>query len=154
MADESKLIENWIRGQIARVNRTTKQPICPFAKKVLQDQSLQITKAKKDLLAHIIHCCHMVPIFNLDIVILWIDYPITEKRLEDICRQAHEDKLHMAIMYDHPSNDGLHQGVSFSYKRKPLVMIQPLDRLRRAQKQLRKTGWYSAWHIDDFEQFY
>ena len=96
----------------------------------------------------------MVPIFKFDIVVLWIDYKISEKRLASICQQAHHNKLHMAIMYDHPLNKGLHKGVSFSYKRKPLVMIQPLEKLKKAQQQLKKTGWYEAWDIEDFEQFY
>ena len=154
MVEESKLIENWIRGQIAKVNKKTGKAICPFAKKTLQDKTIQITKAKTNLLDHIIHCCHMVPIFKFDIVVLWIDYKISEKRLASICQQAHHNKLHMAIMYDHPLNKGLHKGVSFSYKRKPLVMIQPLEKLKKAQQQLKKSGWYEAWDIEDFEQFY
>ena len=114
MAEESKLIENWIRGQVAKVYKKTGKAICPFAKKTLQDKTIQITKAKVDLLEHIIHCCHMVPIFRLDIVVLYIDYKISEQRLATICKQAHNNKLHMAIMYDHPDNKGLHKGVSFS----------------------------------------
>lgn len=154
MAEESKLIENWIRGQIAKVHKTSGKAICPYAKKTLQDQTIQITKAKVNLLDHIIHCCHMVPIFKLDIVVLYIDYKISESRLASICQQAHANKLHMAVMYDHPANKGLHKGVSFSYKRKPLVMVQPLDKLQKAQRQLKKTGWYEAWGVEDFAQFY
>jgi len=89
VAEESKLIENWIRGQVAKIHKKTGKAICPFAKKALQDQTIQITKAKVDLLEHIIHCCHMVPIFRLDIVVLYIDYKISEQRLATICEQAH-----------------------------------------------------------------
>ncbi len=96
----------------------------------------------------------MVPIFRLDIVVLYIDYKISEQRLATICKQAHDNKLHMAVMYDHPANKGLHKGVSFSYKRKPLVMIQPMDKLKEAQARLRRSGWYEAWGVEDLEQFY
>jgi hypothetical protein len=96
----------------------------------------------------------MVPIFKFDIVVLYIDYKISEQRLATICEQAHKNKLHMAVMYDHPDNKGLHRGVSFSYKRKPLVMIQPLDKLKDAQARLRRSGWYEAWGVEDLEQFY
>lgn len=154
MADESKLIENWIKGQIAKVHKKTGKAICPFAKKTIQDKTIQITKAKVNLLDHIIHCCHMIPIFRLDIVVLYIDYKISEQRLATICEQAHGNKLHMAVMYDHPDNKGLHKGVSFSYKRKPLVMIQPMDKLKDAQGRLRRSGWYEAWGVEDLEQFY
>jgi len=154
VADVGKDIEKWIGQVVAKKHKASGASICPFAKKTLQDQTIQITKAKVDLLEHIIHCCHMVPIFRLDIVVLYIDYKISEQRLATICEQAHKNKLHMAVMYDHPDNNGLHRGVSFSYKRKPLVMIQPMDRLKDAQSRLRRSGWYEAWGVEDLEQFY
>ena len=41
-------------------------------------------------------------------------------------------------MYDHPDNKGTHEGVSFSFKKAPLIFIQSLPKLKEAQKILDK----------------
>jgi len=154
VAEESKLIEKWIR-RLGKTNKSSGQKICPYAEKALQDQTIQITEARGDLLDHIVHCCHLVPIFHLDVVVLYIKYKISEKKLANICQQASLNKVHMAILYDHPDNDGKHKGVSFSYGKLPLVIIQPLDKLKQAQQKLRRTSYYRDWALDpEDEMFY
>ena len=85
--------------------------------------------AKKDVLSQIDHCCGLFNIFNLDIVVLYLEQPITERKLSNLCKKAHQQNPKFAIMYDHPDNDGLHKGVSFSYGKLPLIMIQDLETL-------------------------
>ena len=110
--------------------------------------------AKKDVLDQIVHCCSLFNIFNLDIVILYFTDKITEKKLSQLCKTAHKQNPMFAIMYDHPDNNGLHKGVSFSYGKAPLIMIQGMAKLKQAQQKLRESGYYEKWDIDSFDQFY
>lgn len=144
----SKDIEKWIKGRVAKVNRKTGKAICPFAKRVLQDKAIQITVAKMDVLDQVKHCCSLFDIFNLDVVILYFDRKISEKHLSMLCRTAHDQNKEFAVMYDHPKNKGRHRGVSFSYGKAPLMFIQKLDKLKKAQEQLKKSGYYEAWGLE------
>jgi hypothetical protein len=60
----------------------------------------------------------------------------------------------MAILYDHPANNGKHKGVSFSYGKLPLVLIQPLDKLQEAQAKLRKSSYYKDWELDPQDEMF
>ena len=150
----SKDIEKWIGQVVAKKHKASGAAICPFAKKTLEDRKIQITMAKKDVLDQIVHCCSLFNIFNLDIVILYFTHKITEPKLKNICKRAHQQNPLFAIMYDHPANDGLHKGVSFSYGKAPLIMIQGMAKLKQAQEKLKQSGYYEKWDIDSFEQFY
>lgn len=153
--DSVQEILEWIRTKVARVDRKTKQAICPFAKKTLQTNKIHITKAKMDVLRHIVQCCDVIPIFDLDIVILYFDTAISEKRLSKICAEAHRQRQNYAVLYDHPHNKGLIKGTQFSFQKKPLVMIQNLNKLKNAQSKLRRTAYYRAWGLDpDSGMFY
>ena len=150
----SKDIEKWIGQVVAKKHKASGATICPFAKKTLEDRKIQITVAKEDVLSQIGHCCSLFNIFNLDIVILYFTHKITEKKLAEVCRRAHQLNPTYAIMYDHPANNGLHKGVSFSYGKAPLIMIQGMAKLKQAQEKLKESGYYEKWDIDSFEQFY
>ena len=154
MAVGSKDIEKWIGQVVAKKHKASGAAICPFAKKTLEDRKIQIAVAKKDVLGQINHCCSLFNIFHLDIVILYFDHKITEKKLAGICKKAHRKNPLFAIMYDHPANNGLHKGVSFSYGKAPLIMIQGMAKLKQAQQKLKKSGYYKKWDIDSFDQFY
>ncbi len=154
MEDVGKDIEKWIGQVVAKKHKASGATICPFAKKTLEDRKIQITMAKKDVLSQIDHCCGLFNIFHMDIVILYLEQSITEKKLSNLCHKAHKQNPKFAIMYDHPDNDGLHKGVSFSYGKLPLIMIQDLEKLKQAQKILKQSGYYQKWDIDSFEQFY
>lgn len=154
MADVGKDIEKWIGQVVAKKHKASGATICPFAKKTLEDRKIQIAMAKKDVLSQISHCCGLFNIFHLDIVILYFTYEITERKLSNICKRAHQQNPTYAIMYDHPDNDGLHKGVSFSYGKAPLIMIQGMAKLKQAQQKLKQSGYYEKWDIDSFEQFY
>ena len=147
MAVGSKDIEKWIAGRIAKVNKKTGKAICPFAKRVLQNNAIQISVAKDDVLDQVKHCCSLFDIFNLDIVILYFDRKISERQLKMLCRVGHDNNKEFAVMYDHPKNNGKHKGVSFSYGKAPLIFIQKLDKLKKAQRQLEKSGYYEAWGL-------
>ncbi len=147
-------IEKWIRQVVIKTHKSSQQPVCPFAKKTLEDNKIQIAVAKKDVLSQINHCCSLFNIFHLDIVILYFDNKITERKLSNICKKAHRQNPLFAIMYDHPANNGLHKGVSFSYGKAPLIMIQGMAKLKQAQQKLKKSGYYDKWDIDSFDQFY
>jgi len=150
----SKDIEKWIGQVVSKTHKASGKTICPFAKRTLQDKKIQITLAKKDVLAQINHCCSLFNIFHLDVVILYFNHKIAEQRLAKVCRQAHELNKAFAVMYDHPANSGKHKGVSFSYGKAPLIFIQDLNKLKQAQQKLKDTGYYEAWGIKDYEQFY
>jgi len=154
VADVGKDIEKWIRQVVAKTHKASGAAICPFAKRTLEDRKVQITPAKTDVLDQIDQCCGLFVSLGLDIVILYLNNEITERRLSNLCRRAHRNNPDYAIMYDHPDNDGLHKGVSFSYGKAPLIMIQDLARLKQAQGQLKRSGYYEKWSIDSFEQFY
>ena len=154
MAVGSKDIEKWIRQVVAKTHKASGAAICPFAKRTLEDRKIQITMAKKDVLSQIDHCCGLFDIFSLDIVILYITDEITERKLSNLCKRAHQQNPNYAIMYDHPDNDGLHKGVSFSYGKLPLLMIQDMAKLKQAQHKLKQSGYYEKWSIDSFDQFY
>jgi len=145
----SKDIEDWIRQVVAKTHKASGATICPFAKRTLADRKIQITPAKTDVLDQIDLCCGLFVSLGLDIVILYFNYKITEQRLADICDQAHQAHPGYAIMYDHPDNDGLHKGVSFSFQKAPLIFIQDLNKLKDAQSRLRKTSYYRDWDLDD-----
>ena len=150
----SKDIEKWIGQVVAKKHKASGAAICPFAKKTLEDRKIQISMAKKDVPAQINHCCSLFNIFHLDIVILYFNHKITEPKLKNICKRAHQHNPEFAIMYDHPANNGLHKGVSFSYGKAPLIMIQGMAKLKQAQQKLKKSGYYEKWDIDSFDQFY
>ena len=154
MADVGKDIEKWIGQVVAKKHKASGATICPFAKKTLEDRKIQITMAKEDVLSQIDTCCYLFNSLNLDIVILYFNREITERKLSNLCKKAHKANPNSAIMYDHPDNDGLHKGVSFSYGKAPLIMIQDMAKLKQAQKYLKKSGYYEKWDIDCLEQFY
>ena len=154
MADVGKDIEKWIGQVVAKKHKASGASICPFAKKTLEDRKIQITMAKKDVLSQIDHCCGLFNILHMDIVILYHTDEITERKLSNLCKKAHQQNPTFAIMYDHPDNDGLHKGVSFSYGKLPLIMIQDMAKLKQAQLKLKESGYYEKWDIDSFEQFY
>lgn len=148
MAVGSKDIEDWIRQVVIKTHKASKQPVCPFAKRTLQDRKIQIVPGKEDVLAQIDHCCALFNTLALDIVILYFNYKITERKLANICAKAHKRHPAFAVMFDHPDNDGPHKGVSFSFGKAPLLFIQDLRRLNDAQQQLRRTNYYNAWGLD------
>ena len=150
----SKDIEKWIGQVVAKTHKASGATICPFAKRTLEDRKIQISMAKEDVLSQIDHCCDLFDILHLDIVILYFTDEITERKLSNLCKKAHQHNPNYAIMYDHPDNDGLHKGVSFSYGKAPLVMIQGMAKLKQAQQKLKQSGYYEKWDIDSFEQFY
>jgi len=154
VADVGKDIEKWIRQVVAKTHKASGAAICPFAKRTLEDRKIQITPAKTDVLDQIDQCCGLFVSLGLDIVILYFTDEITEGQLSRICRRAHKNNPDYAIMYDHPDNDGLHKGVSFSYGRRPLLMIQDMAKLKQAQHKLKQSGYYEKWSIDSFDQFY
>ena len=149
MAVGSKDIEKWIRQVVAKTHKASGAAICPFAKRTLADRKIQITPAKTYVLDLIVHCCDLFNSLALDIVILYFTDEITERKLSNICKRAHKNNLKFAIMYDHPDNDGLHEGVSFSYQKTPLIFIQDLNKLNDAQRRLQKTDYYRSWGLDD-----
>ena len=147
-------IERWIRDDIARKNPKTGISVCPYAAKTVETKAFHILRGKSDLVAQIGHCCDLIGVLGLDIVIIYIQYKITEKQLRRLCRQAHKNNSHYAIMYDHPENTGLHRGVSFSYQKTPLVMIQDLNTLKDAQSKLQRTAYYRTWGLDDCDDMF
>ena len=144
----SKDIEKWIAGQVAKVHKETGTSICPFAKRVLQDKTIQITPAKDNVLDQVNQYCDLFSTFNLDIVIIFFNRKITERKLSDLCAKAHKKNPNHAILYDHPDNKGLHKGVQFSFQKAPLLFIQDLNKLRDAQSRLQKTDYYRVWGLD------
>jgi hypothetical protein len=154
VADVGKDIEKWIRQVVSKTHKASGAAICPFAKRTLEDRKIQITPAKVDVLDQIDQCCGLFVSLGLDIVILYFNHEITERQLSRICKRAHKNNPDYAIMYDHPDNDGLHKGVSFSYGKRPLLMIQDMAKLKQAQNKLKRSGYYEKWDIDSLEQFY
>ena len=154
MAVGSKDIEDWIRGQVAKKNKKTKQAICPFAKATLQNKKVAIVKSKDNLLAQINQLCDLFSVLHYDVIIIYFNVKISERRLDNICKKTHTKYRHLAVMYDHPFNDGKHKGVSFSFGKAPLIFIQSLPKIKQAQKLLKKTGYYKAWGLKDTNQFY
>jgi len=154
VADVGKDIEKWIRQVVAKTHKASGAAICPFAKRTLADRKIQITPAKVAVFDQIDLCCNLFNSLALDIVILYFTDQITERKLSNICKRAHKQNPDYAIMYDHPDNDGLHKGVSFSYGKLPLIMIQDMAKLKQAQHKLKQSGYYEKWSIDSFDQFY
>lgn len=154
MEDVGKDIEKWIRQVVAKTHKASGATICPFAKRTLEDGKIQIVPAKVDVLAQVAHCCDLFHSLNLDVVVIYFNYKITERKLERLCEQAGHLSPNFALMYDHPDNDGLHKGVSFSFGKAPLLMIQEMGKLKKAQQTLNKSGWYAAWDIKDYDQFH
>lgn len=148
MAVGSKDIEDWIGQVVAKTHKASGAAICPYAKRTLKDRKIQIIPAKVDLLAQVRHCCDLFNTLALDIVILYFNYKITDRKLSKMCEQAHQANPSYAVMYDHPDNSGKHKGVSFSYGKAPLMFIQDLSKLKNAQQQLRRTDYYTAWGLD------
>ena len=155
MAVGSKDIEKWIGQVVAKKHKESGATICPFAKRTLEDRKIQITMAKEDVLSQINTCCDLFNSLNLDIVILYFNRQITERKLSNICKKAHKHNDKFAILYDHPDNDGKHKGVSFSFQKAPLIFIQDLNKLKDAQSRLQKTTYYRDWGLTvDSDMFY
>lgn len=141
--NRKKDIVKWISNVIGKKHKASGIAPCPFASKVIKDKTYEIIQAKVDLVKQVTHLCDIIDIFKLDIIIVYCSNAITENKLKKICNSIQKDKPHAAIMYDHPDNDGLVAGMQFSYQKCPLIMIQPMDKLKAAQKTLReKTDWY------------
>ena len=144
----SKDVYDWIRTKISKTNPKIGKAICPFAKASLETKAIQVVPGKSNLVDQIDHCCNLFNSLALDIVIIYVQYTIKEKQLSKIVSKAHKKNSNYAIMYDHPDNDGLHQGVSFSFGKCPLIMIQSLSKLKDAQSKLRRTSYYQSWGLD------
>lgn len=151
---DSKQVYDWIEQKISKTDPKVGAAICPFAKKTLETKAIQVVPGKSDLVDQIDHCCAVFTGLALDIVVIYIQYTITEEKLSDLCAEAHERNPKFAIMYDHPDNDGLHKGVSFSFQKCPLVMIQDLSKLKNAQSKLRRTSYYRTWGLDDNDDMF
>ena len=141
--NRKKDILSWINNDIGKKHKSSGVAPCPFASKAVKDKTYKIVKAKDNLVEQVDTLCSVIDIFKLDIVIVHLDNGIAEAKLKKICNSIQKKKNNVAIMYDHPDNDGLVAGMQFSYQKCPLIMIQPMDKLKRAQKSLRqKTNWY------------
>jgi len=141
--NRKKDIVKWISNVIGKKHKASGIAPCPFANKVIKDKTYEIIKAKTDLAKQVTHLCDIIDIFKLDIIIVYCDNTVIEKNLKKICNSIQKNKPHTAVMYDHPTNNGLVKGMQFSYQKCPLVMIQPMKKLKAAQKTLRKkTNWY------------
>jgi len=150
----SKDVEDWIRQVVAKTHKASGAAICPFAERALKDRKVQVVPAKVDVLAQVAQCCDLFNSLALDVVVLYFNYEITERKLSGLCRQCNHLSPNFAVMYDHPDNDGKHKGVSFSFGKAPLLFIQDMGKLKKAQQTLKKTGYYKAWGIKDFTQFF
>jgi hypothetical protein len=144
----SKDVYDWIREKISKTNPTVGKAICPFAKTSLKTKAIQVVPGKSNLVDQIDHCCNLFDSLALDCVVIYVQYKITEKELSKICRKAYKQNSEFAILYDHPDNAGLHKGVSFSFGKAPLIMIQRLKQLKNAQRQLQKTDYYESWGLN------
>lgn len=141
--NREKDIIRWITNKIGKKHKASGIAPCPFASKVIKDKTYKILEAKVNLAEQVAHLCDIIDIFKLDIIIIYCNNTITERRLKNICHKIQKQKQKTAIMYDHPDNDGLVAGMQFSYQKCPLIMIQPLSKLKAAQKSLKeKTNWY------------
>ena len=151
----SKDVYDWIEHKISQADPKTGVAICPFAKKTIAEKKIQVVPGKSNLVDQIHHCCNLFDSLALDCVVIYVQYKITESQLQEICSQAHQNNSKYAILYDHPDNDGLHKGVSFSFGKCPLIMIQSLSQLKDAQSKLRRTAYYRIWGLDpDDGMFY
>jgi hypothetical protein len=144
----SKDVYEWIRTKISTRNSKTGKAICPFAKATLETEAIQVVHGKPNLVDQINHCCNLFDTLALDCVVIILQHTITESALAKLCNQAHKNNAQFAILYDHPDNKGLHKGVSFSFGKAPLIMIQRLKQLKNAQRQLQKTDYYESWGLD------
>lgn len=154
MAVGSKDVEDWIGQVVAKTHKESGKAICPYAERALKDRKIQVVPAKVDVLAQVAHCCDLFHSLALDVVVIYFNYKITERKLDRLCQQASHLSPNFALMYDHPDNDGKHKGVSFSFGKAPLLFIQDMTKLKKAQKALHKSGWYDAWGIKDYDQFH
>lgn len=144
----SKDVYDWIRTKISTRNSKVGKAICPYAKATLKAEAIQIVHGKSNLVDQINHCCNLFGTFALDCVVIIVQHTITESSLSKICNQAHKRNSQFAILYDHPDNNGKHKGVSFSFGKAPLIMIQRLKQLKNAQRQLQKTDYYESWGLN------
>jgi hypothetical protein len=149
-----KEVYDWIRTKISKRNPKVGKAICPYAKTTLETEKIEIVYGKPNLVDQINHCCNLLNTFALDCIIILIQHKITEAQLSKVCKTAQIKNPYRAIMYDHPTNDGKHCGVSFSFGKAPLIMIQDLAKLKKMQKIYKAQGWYDAWNIKDTSQFY
>ena len=151
----SKEVYDWIRETIGKTNKKVGKAICPFAKASVEAKAIQVVPGKSDLVDQINHCCNLFSSLALDCVVIYVQYKITEQELAKVCGKGQKKNPSYAVMYDHPDNDGLHQGVSFSFGKCPLIFIQELSKLKDAQSRLRRTSYYQSWGIDpDDDMFY
>ena len=154
MVDVSKSdVEKWI-WTLGKKVATTGQPICPYSQKTLQDKKIQIVPARSTVFEQCVQYCDLFSVLNLDVIVVYFNHTISEKKLSNLARRIHSARSNFAVLYDHPDNAGLHQGVSFSFGKAPLMIIQELSKLKRAQAQLKKTDYYRAWGLDDPDMFY
>jgi len=155
MRVNSKDVYEWIEHKLGKKDPIVGERICPFAKKTVETKTIQVVHGVRDLGPQIDHCCDLFDTLALECVVIYIQYKISEARLSQICGRGHKQNPNYAVMYDHPSNNGLHRGVSFSFGKCPLVFIQPLKELKEAQGKLRKTAYYDNWGIThDDDMFY
>jgi len=150
----SKDIEDWIRGQVAKKNKKTQQAICPFAEATLKNKKVAIIPSKDDVLVQVNQLCDIFSALNYDVVIIYFNVKVSETKLQTICNNAHKRRPNVAVMYDHPINNGKHRGVNFSFGKAPLIFIQSLPKIKQGQKLLERSGYYKAWGIKDYTQFY
>jgi hypothetical protein len=144
---DSKQVEDWIR-QIGEKVEKTGHPICPYAKKSIQQKSIQIQNARHNVLDQCLQYCDLFGALGLDAVVIYFNYPISEKKLSNLARRVHRLRSNFAVLYDHPKNKGLHKGIQFSFQKAPLLIMQEYRKLKHAQTQLKKTDYYRAWGLE------
>jgi len=150
---DSKQVEDWIR-QIGEKVAKTGFPICPYVKKSIQQKSIQIQPARHNVLDQCLQYCDLFGTLGLDAVVIYFNYPISEKKLSNLARRVHKLRSHFAVLYDHPKNKGLHKGIQFSFQKAPLLIMQEYRKLKNAQTQLKKTDYYRAWGLEDDQDMF
>jgi|TARA_Y100000296_G_C5152258_1_gene247108 hypothetical protein len=110
----SKDVEKWIRRQVIKTNNKDRKTILPFE---TTNKKIQVIPAKDNMLVQVNQCCDLFSILHFDIVILYFNYKISEKKLSTICEQAQKNNPHYKIIY------------SFNFQKAPLLFIHSLNTL-------------------------
>ena len=137
-------IRSWITNFLSKPNPLLNNfPPCPFAKKALIDERVQIKKFTEwDELSHVAADWDD----SIDVAIWWFtdrSYEAmlaTKTQFNDVWR-PHD----MWLLMDHPDNHELVSGVEMNFGLAGLLLLQRYSKLIEGSKVLAKQGYYDSW---------
>lgn len=128
-------------------------PVCPFAKKGVENRKVSYANIYKDPRAFMLNFIEIVNDFEL-IIFYNEDKTLTDDELKCIIKDLQVVRPDMIFLKDHPDTPGHINGINTGNGVYPIILVQPRDKLEEAREKLKKTKYYDYWDEDYLKEIW